>query len=409
MPHPYFLMSLLYLSLVALAALASILTGLEITPLFGSLKWLRVHLVTLGALSEITFGLAPILVTTLRGLPRPKMRWDIWLFLNAGLVLLLIGIPTITRALIVTGGTLVGIAVVLLIKQLIDLRPAQASSKNKGMEGRKFYITGLSYLILGGLVGTGLWLGWSEALRIASPIEVHVHTNLWGFAAIILAGLLMDLYPSFANRPLAWQRAVPWIYWTMTLGALGLIAGPWWNVSLFTVIGLVLHTLGSILLLVIVIKPLVGDRAAWTPGVWHLITSYVWFFLPVVVAPLIVARATDFPVQEISGSGGPILIFGWILQFGYALAPYLFTRFFEPDQPARLGGTWLSLATMHLGGILFWVSLFFPNMEQLARASAYGFWILSGLPILTGLWKSFRSGVQRVEEDQVGIWKNENI
>lgn len=31
MPHPYFLMSLLYLSLVALAALASILTGLEIT------------------------------------------------------------------------------------------------------------------------------------------------------------------------------------------------------------------------------------------------------------------------------------------------------------------------------------------------------------------------------------------
>lgn len=400
MPHPYFLMSLMYLSLVALAALASILTGLEIIPLFGSLKWLRVHLVTLGALSEIIFGLAPTLVATARRLPRPKIRWDTWLFLNAGLVLLLIGIPTITRSLIVTGGTLVGVAVTLLIKQLIDLRPTQASSKNADIEGRKFYITGLGYLILGGLVGTGLWLGWSEVLQIASPIEVHVHTNLWGFAAIILAGLLVDLYPLFANRPLAWPRSIPWIYWSMALGALGLISGPWLNVSIFTVVGLILHTLGSILLLVIVVKPLLGDRRAWTPGMWHLLTSYIWFFIPVVVAPLIVARATNFPVQEISGSGGPILIFGWILQFGYALVPYLFTRFFEPNKLARLGGTWLSLVTVHLGGILFWVSLFFPDMEPVSRALAYGFWIVSGLPILISLWRSLRSGMQKVEESQ---------
>lgn len=363
MPHPYFLMSLLYLSLVALGALASILTGLEIIPLFGSLKWLRVHLVTIGALVEITFGLAPALAASIRGLPRPKMRWDIWLSLNAGLVLLLIGIPTITRILIITGGTLMGATTILLVKQLVGMRPGQAPGKNSSMDGRKFYITALGYLVVGGLVGTGLWLGWSQVLQIASPIEVHVHTNLWGFAAFVLAGLLVDLYPSFANRPLAWPRTIPWIYWTMTLGAFGLISGPWLNISLFTVAGLILHTLGSILLLVIAIKPLLGDRRVWTPGMLHLLTSYVWFFIPVVVAPMIVARATDFPVQEVSGSGGPILIFGWLLQFGYAMAPYLFTRFFESDKPARLGGSWLSLATVHIGSILFWVSLFFPNVE----------------------------------------------
>lgn len=401
MPHPYLLMSLLYLSLVVLAALASILTGLGIIPFFGSLKWLRVHLVTLGALSEIIFGLAPVLVAGARRLPRPRMRWEIWLFLNAGLVLLLIGIPTITRSLIVTGGTLVGVAVTLLIRQVVTLRPAQIASKKDVMEGRKFYITGLGYLFLGGLVGTGLWLGWSESLHIASPIEVHVHTNLWGFAAIILAGLLVDLYPSFAHRPLAWPRSIPWMYWSMTLGALGLILGPWLDISLFTVVGLILHTLGSILLLIVVIKPLTGDRSVWTPGMLHLLTSYIWFFLPVVVAPMIVARATDFPVQEVSGSGGPILIFGWIVQFGYALVPYLFTRFLEPNKPARLGGTWLSLAAVHAGSVLFWASLFFPNIEAVARASAYGFWILSGSPILVSLWKSFRSGIQRIEDSQI--------
>lgn len=400
MPHPYLLMSLLYLSLVALAALASALTGLEIMRVFGSLKWLRVHLVTLGAFSEIIIGLAPVLVAKVRGLPRPKMRWDIWLSLNTGLVLLLIGIPTITHSLIITGGTLVGIAVVLVIKQLLDMRPAPIQKNVPHNDGRRFYITGLGYLVIGGLVGTGFWLGWSEILHIASPIEVHVHTNLWGFAAIIMAGLLVDLYPMFANRPLPWQRTIPWIYWNMTLGALGLISGPWLNVNLFTVVGLVLHTLGSILLLVIAIKPLLGDRRAWSPGMLHLFTSYVWFFLPVVVAPMIVARASDFPVQEVSGNGGPILIFGWIVQFGYALIPYLFTRFFEPQKPAHLGGTWLSLAFVNIGSVLFWVSLFFPNLEQVSRVLAYGFWILSGLPILITLWKSFRAGVQRTEESQ---------
>jgi hypothetical protein len=392
-------MSLLYLSLVMLSWLASVLTGLELIPLFGSLKWLRVHLVTLGVLSELTFGLVPILVSSIRGLPRPGMRWEIWLSLNAGVILLLVGIPNITHTLIVTGGTLVGIATVLLIKQLMDLHPVPVHGKTTNPTGRRFYITSLSYLLIGGLVGTGLWLGWSEPLHIYAPIEVHVHTNLWGFAAIMLAGLLVDLYPSFADRPLAWPRAIPWIHWTMTLGALGLMSGPWLNINLLTVGGLVLHTLGTILLLVIVIKPLLGDRQAWTPGMLHLLTSYIWFFLPVVVAPLIVARATDFPVQEVSGSGGPILIFGWILQFGYALAPYLFTRFFDPHRPAQLGGTWLSLITVHAGSVLFWISLFFANLEVVSRTLAYGFWIVSGFPILIALWRSFRREVQTVEED----------
>lgn len=400
MPQPYFLMSMLYLSLVALSALASLLTGLEIIPLFGSLKWLRVHLVTLGALTEILFGLAPTLVAIARGFPRPKMRWDIWLSLNAGLVLLLIGIPTITHTLIITGGALVGTATVLLIVQLVGIRPAQVQRTASRLDGRRFYTAGLSYLVVGGLVGTGLWLGWSEALHIASPIEVHVHTNLWGFTALILAGLLVDLYPSFAQRSLAWPRTIPWIYWTITLGAFGLILGPWVNINLFTVVGLILHTVGSILLLANVIKPLLGNRRTWTPGMFHLVTSYVWFFIPVVVAPMIVARATDFPVEEISGSGGPILVFGWILQFGYAVVPYLFTLFFEPDKPARLGGTWLSLIAVHTGSLLFWVSLFLPNVETVTRALAYGFWMISGLPILMSLWKSLRAGLKKVEEDQ---------
>jgi hypothetical protein len=161
--------------------------------------------------------------------------------------------------------------------------------------------------------------------------------------------------------------------------------------------------------MIIVTKPLLGDRRARTPGMLHLLISYVWLFLPVVVAPLIVAQATDFPVQEVSGSGGPILVFGWVLQFGYALVPYLFARFFEPDQPAHLGGTWLSLVSMNLGAVLFWISLFFPGAETISRVLAYAFWTLSGVPILTGLWKSFRSGMKSVEASQAVMVDDEEV
>jgi hypothetical protein len=42
-----------------------------------------------------------------------------------------------------------------------------------------------------------------------------------------------------------------------------------------------------------------------------------------------------------------------------------------------------------------------PKDPQEMWALAYGFWMISGLPILAVLWKSLRSGMQRVEEGQI--------
>jgi hypothetical protein len=391
--NPYYLMTLLYLALAALAALDTSLVNLQILPSFPGQRWLLVHTVTLGALVELVFGLAPDLTAALTRLSRPAFRWTMWFLLNSGLIVLYAGIPLVNAALIIVGGALVFSAASLLVKHLLDLagRQPDVAFKPTGMReatsasprGTRYYIAGLFYLLVGVLVGTGLWLGWEEPLRIVAPKEVHVHSNLWGFASMIFAGLLTDLYPSFTGRQLAKPRLVTATFWLMAVGTLGMLAGPWFELNSSTVVGLVLHTIGTVLLLYNMLAPLWRKRAEWVPGTWHITLAYVWFLLAVVVAPLVVAGGAAG--AEVAGSGGPILIFGWVLQLGYALIPFLFARAFLSAKPAPLGGTWFTLAMVNGGSLLYWISMFVATGRSPMRGIAYLLWILSLIPILMNL------------------------
>ena len=392
--NPYLLMTLLYIALAVLAALDSSLAGLNVLPWFNGLRWLRVHLITLGTLTEVIFAILPGLVADRAGLPRPKTRWDIWLTLNAGLIILLIGIPLVNTALIFTGGTLVFMATTLLIVQLNDLRKTTPTSI---WTGRRFYLAGLSYLLLGIIVGTGLWLGWGTTLQIAVPIEVHIHANNWGFMSLVFAGLLVDLSPGFTGHPLAWPRSIKPIFWMMTLGALLLVLGPWLKNEAFSVPGIVLHLSATGWLLLNVIKPVWADRRKWSPGFWHLIIGYVWIIAPVLVAPLIILKVPGFPGAGIEQNAPQALVYGWVLQFGYALVPYVFTRLFLPDRPARLGGNWFSLITVNAGGIFLWASIFAGDAQTTLHAIAYALWVVSLVPIVLELWRIARDGLGRWE------------
>ena len=149
---PYILMAALFLFLAILAAIESSFSSLSLLPWFNGMVWLRVHLITLGAMTQLLFGALPLLTAVRHRLPRPATRWDIWLTLNAGILALLVGIPLVNRVPIIMGGTLVFIATVLLIGQLLKLRQAAPANENKAEgvgNGRKFYIAGLSYFLVG--------------------------------------------------------------------------------------------------------------------------------------------------------------------------------------------------------------------------------------------------------------------
>ncbi len=378
--NPYLIMSFLYLALAALVAVDASLTSWNVFAPFASLRWLRIHFITIGAVTEAMFGVVPVVAAIRAGRPRPPVRWDIWLVVNAGFLVLLVGIPLVSEALIAAGGGLVAVAAALLIRHLLDLRRDQPHSVST-----RFYLVGLAYLVVGVVVGTGLWLGWSEPLNIAVPIEVHIHANNWGFMSMVFAGLLIDIYPRVSGKSLAWPDSTRPIFWLMSLGALGLVLGPWTQSNLFSVPGLLAHLTGTIWMVLNIVRPVWGDRKNWSPGMWHLTTSYVWILAPVLVAPLIITGVPGFPGVGIEQNAPQALIYGWVLQFGYAVLPYFFARFLLPDEPAELGGSRLSLVAVHAGGVALWSSIFITTFQSELHGVAYALWAVSAIPILLQL------------------------
>src|SRR5512143_621311 len=120
-------MTVLYLTLAILALLDSAFASVGIVSWFNGLRWLLVHFITLGVVTQLIFGLAPALVALRTQRPQPAMRWSRWIILNLGVVILLIGIPLVNAAVIATGGTLVFIATLLLVRQLIQMRGGRAT------------------------------------------------------------------------------------------------------------------------------------------------------------------------------------------------------------------------------------------------------------------------------------------
>ncbi|MBK6793876.1 MAG: hypothetical protein IPG80_15390 [Anaerolineales bacterium] len=390
MPIAYLLTTLLYTFVALLAAADASLVSMSVFNAFPALRWVRVHFITLGILSQVVFGLLPLLTASLSKKARPSMRWDIWLTLNSGLVALVAGFGGMNHPMIFTGGTLIFIAALLLMLQLWSIRGGDAPVS------LKFYITGIFYLMVGIIIGTGLFLNWSDALYIKVPLEAHIHANSWGFMSLVFAGLLVDFIPMVTGKPLASKNATAYIFWGMTLGAFGLVLGPWLGGSLPpTVAGLVLHISATVVLLVSMIRTLNQSGNLNSAGGWHLVSSYIWILLPVMMAPLLLLGILE--AGPIESTAPQALIYGWVLQFGIALIPYIARRFFLKNEKPQLGGCWGSLAAANLGSILVWVSIFSGTAEGIIYGIAFVFYTLAVIHPLRELTQIARDGLTKYE------------
>ncbi|MBI5032055.1 MAG: hypothetical protein HZB51_16100 [Chloroflexi bacterium] len=385
--NPYILMTAFFLSLAGLGALETMLANLQVVAWFNGLRWLRVHFVTLGVLVELVFGFLPTLVAARVNKPHPTPHWGIWFFLNAGLMILIVGIPLVNAALIFAGGTLIFLATILLLRQLSMLDPKLGAPT----PGRLFYLAGLIFLSLGIIFGTGLWLGWGEFLRAAAPKEIHLHANLWGFTSLTFAGLLIDLYPGFAKRPLALPRSLDAILFLFIAGGTALVVAPWIGDNLLMLVGLLLHHAATGLLVFNVVKPLIGDRNAWNAGQVHLIAAYAWILAGLAVVPITVFGTLQVPLANVEAQAPLILVFGWVLQFAFALAPYIFARVLAPDQPAQLGGNRVSLFALNAGTLCIVAAIISETYQATFGAIAFGLWAIAILPVVRELWEHTRS------------------
>jgi hypothetical protein len=292
--------------------------------------------------------------------------------------------------MIFAGGTLIFIAATLLLFQLWNVRGGDAPAS------LKFYITGIFYLLVGIIIGTGLWLNWSEALYIKVPLEAHIHANSWGFMSLVFAGLLVDFIPMVTGRPLGSAKDVSLIYWGMTLGAFGLVLGPWLGGSLPpTVAGLVLHIASTVWLVILMGRALRSSGRLNSAGGWHLLASYSWILLPVLIAPLILLHFIE---------GGPVeatapqaLIYGWVLQFSIALVPYIARRFFLKEENPQLGGSWMSIAAVTAGSLFVWVSIFLVPVRGVLYGIGFALYALALIHPVRQLFEIARDGLKKYE------------
>jgi cytochrome c oxidase cbb3-type subunit 1 len=270
--------------------------------------------------------------------------------------------------------------------------------------GRMFYIAGLGYLLFGVIVGTGIWRTWPAMLRMGTPKEIHIHANNWGFMALVFAGLTVDYYGRFTGHRLTGgKRAIDVVFWLMSIGTLGLIFGPWMDGNLFIIVpGMLMHLTGTVLLLWMMIKPLIGDRPACTPGVWHLILSYVWLLMPVITSPIILLGVPGFDGAMAEANAPQALVYGWILQGAAAMTGYFTMRVFVPQRPAKLGSTWWTLLGFNAGGILLWMGIVKPELFVPLQGGAYAVWAITTLTYAVSLLLIMKEGTD-IEEGTATI------
>ena len=389
MPIPYLLTTLLFTFVALFAAADASLVSFNVVSIFPALRWVRVHFVTLGILSQVIFGALPILVASLSKKERPSMRWDIWLTLNVGLVALVSGFSGVNHPIIFTGGTLIFISATLLFIQLQNLRGGEAP------QSLKFYITGVLYLMVGNIIGTGIFLNWSIPLQIKNALETHIHANSWGFMSLVFAGLLVDFIPMITGSPLSTSKNISRMYWGMTLGAFGLVMGPWLGSEPFLVLGLLLHVTSTLSLIVLTIRSFTTSGKLNSPGAWHLVSSYIWIIAPIMMSPFILLGI--FESGPIESTAPQALIYGWVLQYGIALIPFIARRFFLKEENPQLGGSWLSLTAATAGSLFVWASIFIVPARGVLHGIGFALYALALIPPLTEIFQIARDGLKKLE------------
>ena len=231
--------------------------------------------------------------------------------------------------------------------------------------------------MIGIILGTGIWAGWEDVLRIQGVLEAHIHAQNWGFITLVFSGLLLDLYPKFAKTSIHWPSSVKYILSLQTFAAFALVLSPWIGSVPVAVVGMLSFIIGKGILLLNIILPLRGkDKDI---GFLHIVLGYVWIFAPLLFSPFLILNVPGFGYIE--PNAPQALIYGWVLQVGYALIPFVLGSIFNSNK-IKLGGCIFSVITINLGSLFLWLSIFIRSNFELLQAIAYILWAISFIPII---------------------------
>jgi cytochrome c oxidase cbb3-type subunit I len=392
--NPFWLMAALFVTAGLFFAVLRGLSAVPAVPAPINLNWIRVHLITIGTVTQMIFATLPGYVAGKWGLPGRSAgeTWLQWGLLNGGFLLIIIGMAGMENWTATIGASLVFTAVWRLFTGIVG---AWRLSGRPVRESLRFYLTAPLYLLYGIVMAAGLIWAWPAPGGRPGTLEAHVHANVWGFAALVVAGILFDLFPALTGGPMARPRWIGRTFWLLNTGAAALVVGPYINVHPVTVAGLLVYAVGTVTLVLNLILTMRANRAV-SPAALHLVLAYLWMIVPAFFAPFIVFAPNLVPAAAIETAATQGLINGWALGVVMgALPTVLRSRTgarhgappFGADMP-KVRGCWLTVAALNLGVALVWATG--PLANRLPTLppmlAGYGLIAVAWVPFLRQVW-----------------------
>jgi len=391
--NPFIVMAGLYLTVGLAAVVGTLAVESGLIESLPRLRWVLIHLVTIGGLTQAVFGVLPSLVTATDASarrPADGRRWLQWLALNAGYPLLLLGMATGATAVAVTGGTIVLGALGLLLSTVF-----RTTGRAPDRRISRYYRLAPWFLVVGILAAFGMLLGIHGPGGYFGSLEAHVHANVWGFLALIVAGALFTLLPALLEAELRYPRLVSVTFWGLTIGVVGLVAGPWLGRHEVTILGLGSYVVGTGALLANVVGTYRRSDRSHSRRIALVLGAYLWLAFPVPWAPFVLLFPDAVPAGAIEIAAINGLIFGWMLQLAMAFLPVVAAAFAQPvadrgvveavtavaaehPQPS-----WIQVGSVNLGMLALWLTPV-PVLGGLTASTT-----LAGFALIAVAWALF--------------------
>ena len=257
-------------------------------------RWLLVHLLLLGAVTNAVLVWSAHFADALLKNPSPSRRGQVvrLVVLNAGVLAVVAGIVTGTWALTMTGAVLVGVAAAAHGVAIV-LQARRALPSRFGASVR-YYVAASACLPVGAALGTLLARHPDELLH-GRLVLAHVAVNVLGWIGFTVLGTLLTLWPTILRTRIAEgaerrsRKALPALVASLTVVVAAALVGARTTtaVALLGFLGAALWSL----------RPMLGAARARPPrtyAAWSVLAAVAWLAVSLGWLAVLVLLAPDW-------------------------------------------------------------------------------------------------------------------